>query len=199
MGNRLGERVTMKKVWVRWSIVMICAVLLAGCARTPEPIFYTLDMRSSGEFTPRWNLEIDRLRPTEALARQGILIEASPTEITYYADALWASGLEELVAEKLSTEFGPASNDRATVMASGKIQHFAQQDTPEGAQAHIQLDITYQWAEADRDDAPLLHKVYRAQVPSPSLAVSDVVTAMSQGLEAIAAEMAEDVGAFERP
>ena len=171
----------------------VLAVLMCGCASSSPPRYYTLDMRPSGSASTQYNIDVDRLRPAEALARTDILIEKSPTEIEYYARDRWAAGLSELVGEKLESELGPDLDGRATIIISGRILAFGQADTADGAGAHIKLDIELRLESASRHDKALFEKTYEKTMPAGGKSPSAVVTALSQGLEMIAREIAADV------
>jgi len=147
-------------------------------------------MRPSGGASTQYNIDVDRLRPAEALTRTDILIEKSPTEIEYYARDRWAAGLSELVAEKLESELGPDLDGRATIVISGKILAFGQAD---GAGAHIKLDVELRREDASRHDKALFEKTYEKSLPAGGNGPSAVVRALSRGLEMIAREIADDV------
>ena len=170
-------------------------ILGAGCAHSPEPRFYTLDMTPSGKAIPSCNIEVERLRPHDALTRVDLMVKTSPTQIEYYALDRWAATLSELVPEKLRAEFGPHVNGRRTLVLSGTILAFEQVDTEEGAKAHVKLDLELRNEQDSRYAAPLLQKVYEIAVPAGQPAPAEVVRALSAGLEALAAQITADANA----
>ena len=120
-------KVYSSKVWV---VLLLCCT---GCLSTPEARYYTLDMQSSGKVTTTmFNLEVERIQVTEALARTDILIKKSATEIEYYALDRWAARLDELLAEKLQAEFGPTEAKRDTYLVRGKLLACEQVDYARG-------------------------------------------------------------------
>lgn len=179
--------------------IAVVAVLLAavtGCFSTPTPRYYTLDMRPSGETRPPVRLVVDRLRPSEALAREGILIQTSPTQIEYYAADQWAANLGELVTHKLEAEFADPADASRTVVVTGSILDFEQVDVPGGAEGYVRLALEFRDAGAGRYDPPLLEKTYEARVPAEAAAAEAVVRALSQGLKDVAAAIAKDAAAL---
>lgn len=190
-GTHQARRGVLKGLGLAWLVV-----LGAGCAHSPEPRFYTLDMTPSGKAAPSYNIEVERLRPHDALTRVDLMVKTSPTQIEYYALDRWAATLSELVPEKLRAEFGAPVAGRRTLVLSGTILAFEQVDTEEGANAHVKLDLELRNEGDSRYAAPLLQKVYEIAVPAGRPAPADVVRALSAGLEALAAQIAADASAI---
>jgi len=178
----------------RTTLVLTLA-LAAGCLpRTPPPSLHTLDMTPSGTARPNHNIDVDRLRPSEALGRKDILIMKSSTAVEYYKLAQWASNLGEIVPEKLEAEFGEDLQGRDTVLISGTILGFGLADLPKGGhEAQIKLDLAFRWDGESLYDTPLLKRVYELNLPVESGSAGDLCKALSRGLETIAAQIAEDV------
>ncbi len=175
--------------------LMILLILpAAGCVSTPSTEYFTLDMRSSGpvEVLPV-KLDIQRFRPAEALTRDGILIQASPTRVEYYATAEWAADLAELVPRKLATELDNAPQDAPTLEVTGTILDFGQVDKDGDAEARARLTLEFREPGSSRYDTPLFKKTYHAQVPASPPDPAGVVKALSRALERIALEIAHDV------
>lgn len=168
------------------------AVTAFGCAGAPEPRFYTLDMTASGKASPSCNIEVERLRPHDALTRVDILVKKSSTQIEYYALDRWAASLSELVPEKLRSELGTRVAERPTLVVSGEILAFEQVDRANGADAHIKLDLTFREEGESRYSTPLFRKEYEEYIPAESAHPASVVQALSSGLETIAAAIADD-------
>jgi len=177
--------------------IVLALLVLGGCATPPAPRYYTLDMSPSGNAGAPVNIDIQRLRESEALARKDILIKKSPTEIEYYAAEQWAATLGELVRQKLDAEFGPGADKRQTLVLSGTILDFGQVDTPGGAQAHVRLALEFRPADASLHAPPLFKKTYDVHLPAKSSTPQDVVVALSEGLERIAADVAADVSGLQ--
>ncbi|MCC6694809.1 MAG: membrane integrity-associated transporter subunit PqiC [Candidatus Hydrogenedentes bacterium] len=190
-GTDQARRSVLKGLGLAWLVV-----LGAGCAHAPEPRFYTLDMTPSGKAAPSCNIEVERLRPHDALTRVDLMVKTSPTQIEYYALDRWAATLSELVPEKLRAEFGAPVAGRRTLVLSGTILAFEQVDTEEGANAHVKLDLELRNEGDSRYAAPILQKVYEIAVPAGRPAPADVVRALSAGLEALAAQIASDASAI---
>ncbi len=169
------------------------ALVCVGCATSSPVRYYTLDMAPSGGVETAFNIEIDRLRPSEALARKDILIKKSATQIEYYAGEQWAANVGELVAEKLQAEFGHPVEGRPTVIVRGAIQAFEQVDLPDGIAARVKLDLDI-YAEDDRAyDKPMLKKAYEVTVPAKPASPDGVAAALSRALEQIAADVVKDL------
>ncbi len=169
------------------------AVLAAGCASSPAARYYTLDMQPSGRPRPQVNVDVDRLRPAEALARRDILVKTSPTQIEYYVSDRWAAGLGELVAEKLEAEFGEDLEARETVVITGTILSFEQVDIAGGAEAHIKLALSFRKEAEGPYAAPFLEKVYELTIPADGADAGAAVKALSRGLEDVADLIASEI------
>lgn len=178
----------------KFRVFAIGIALLAGaCAHVETPRYYTLDMTPSNTAKATCNVSIERLRPSDALTRNDILIKKSPTEVEYYALDRWVSGLGELVSEKLGIEFGAARADLETVVVSGQITAFEQVDTPDGAQAHARLALEVRSEKDGRYGEPLLKKTYDVSLKTEGAGPSPTVHALSRALEQIAASLASDI------
>jgi len=178
----------------RRAVVVVLAIAAGiGCATSPAPRYYTIDMQPSHKARAACNIDIGRLRPTEALARNDMLIKKSATEIEYYAADRWASNLGELIREKLETEFGRNPEAEKTVLVSGDILAFEQVDEATGASARIKLDLEFRTEGAARDDGPVLRKIYELTAPAKDQTPGAVAEALSRGLEQLAAAIIEDV------
>jgi ABC-type uncharacterized transport system auxiliary subunit len=171
----------------------ILVLAVSACARAPELRYYTLDMSSSTERSPKYNIEIDRLRPTEPLTRKDILIKKTSTQIEYYALDHWAADVGELVTEKLKAELGARRIGQETLTLNGTILAFEQVDVPGGAEASIKIDLELRKPGGSRYDEPFLGKVYEVRLPAEAAAPDAIVNALSKGLEEIAGEIVRDV------
>jgi uncharacterized lipoprotein YmbA len=157
-------------------------------------------MTPSGTATSaRYTIQVDRLRVSEALAPRAILIKLSPTEAEYYADHLWLGTLEEQIREKLHAEFGSHAAGRRTVLMVGTVLAFEQVDTPEGADAHVKLDVAVRFKEADQYAAPALKKQYELRVPAAAPTPREAVKALSHAVEQVAKEITRDVDGLKPP
>ncbi|MFV2072748.1 MAG: ABC-type transport auxiliary lipoprotein family protein [Thermoanaerobaculales bacterium] len=170
--------------------------LLAACASAPKIDYYTLAMEPSGQTPTTDNLVVERLRTTEALGRNQILISTSPTRIEYYATDHWAGSVAELVRQKLEVEFGPPVEGHRRLTISGTILAFEQVDRAGGAEGRLKLHIEVHDPAGEQPENPLLEKTYevsrRASRPSPAA----VVEALSQCVEQAAQEIAADVSSL---
>ena len=171
----------------------LAVALIPGCASAPAPRFYTLDMTSSGGAASTVNIQVDRFRAAEPVARSEIMIATSPTEIEYYAADTWVANVGTLVAEKLQAEFGSPDPARETVILSGEILRFGQVDTAAGADAHVRIAVTAASPGSRRTDPPQLEKTYEVRAPAASSAAPDVVQALSVAVETVAAQIASDL------
>ncbi len=176
----------------KYCLVMLM-VCLAGCVSVPQSNYYTLDMRSSGQIDAHFVLDSVRIRPGEAVSRREIMIRTSPTEIEYYATQLWAADLGEQLSEKLKAEFGPALTPSLAVTIDGDLLAFEQVDTADGADARVKLDLRVTLDPGDDGERRSFSKIYETIVTAGTQEASAVVKALSQGLESIAVELAEDL------
>ena len=164
---------------------------LPGCLSVAENSYYTLDMRDSETVSTGFHVEVGRFVTSDALARPELLIQASPTRIEYYAIDQWASDLGEMVQEKLQVEFGEAESP--TYRIEGDILAFEQVDLDGGADAHVRLRVRGYDATQRRASEPLLRRTYDEVVPASEATPEAVVSALSDGLERIAVQIANDL------
>ena len=169
------------------------ALLCAGCVSTPAPEYFTLNMEPSGKVhLQKYNVDVDRLLPAEALERNQILIKTSPTQVEYYERAMWVERLDALVREKLQSEFGPDQDSRPTLRLSGDILAFEQVDTKAGADALLKFNLEFRKDSASPYDMPLFSKTYELRLAASAKSPGAVVQALSQGVEQLAARIATD-------
>lgn len=177
-------------------LALLLAVLAAGCASAPNPNLYTLNMSPSAQAGSPVNIAVGRLRIAEALQNKKILIMKSPTEIEYYAAAQWAAGLDELLAEKLGVEFGPADPARAAYFISGTLLAFEQVDTSAGGEAHVKLHLEIRKEGTSYYSPAALAKNYEARVDVAEPTAGGIVASLSACLEKIAREIVADASAL---
>jgi len=167
-------------------------VLLISCASAPNLDYYTLDMTPSKARGGGANLVVDRFTVSEKLDRHQIVIQQSPTRVSYYATERWASSVGELVEHKLAAEFGPVDADQRSLIVEGNVVAFEQIDSAAGPVARVGFEITIRDGDSKRYETPLLEKSYEAERPTSDNNVDAVVQALSRAVEEIAAEIAED-------
>lgn len=177
-------------------LALVVAGLMAGCASAPGPNLYTLNMAPSAEASSAVNITVGRLRVAEALQNKRILIKKSPTEIEYYAAAQWAAGLDELLTEKLTVEFGSPDAGRSAYVLSGALLAFEQVDVTAGAEAHVRIAIEIREEGTSYYSPPALAKTYDVRLPVATPAVGAVVEALSACLEQVAREVVADASAL---
>jgi ABC-type uncharacterized transport system auxiliary subunit len=175
-------------------IAVVCA--LTACASAPKISYYTLAMDPSGQAEPAVNLVVEGVRTTDALARSQIMIQASPTEIEYYATAQWAGDLAALVRQKLTAEFGPVVEGRRTLALSVMVLSCEQVDGAGGAEARMMLSVTLRDPADAHSRQPLLEKTYEASRPVSRASAGGVVESLTVCAEEIAAEIAADATAI---
>lgn len=183
----------------RWmACAALCgALLLPGCITyKPEVKYYTLDMTRAATSAPPVNLSVEAVRLDEALARKDILILASPIEVEYYANAQWVSALDQMLREKLHTEFGPRDPSARTLYLSIDLLAFEQRDAENGADAAVRMDVSFHTDRSALYDEPLLARTYAAQAPSENATAAAVVKTLSRLLEQIAGQIAADAAAL---
>jgi uncharacterized lipoprotein YmbA len=174
--------------------VVLCT--MCACASAPKIDYYTLGMETSGRAEPAVNLSVERFRSTEALARNQIMVLASPTRIDYYATDQWAGSIGELVQRKLAAEFGPPVDGRKTLVVSGKVVACEQVDRSGGADARVTLEVVVRDAELPRYHPPLFEKSYSSSRPVATMSAGSVVAELSRCVEEIAAEIAADTSSL---
>ena len=170
---------------------------LAGCRSAPAPRYYTLDLRPSGSARlARCGIRVGRWTLAGALEREEILVKTGPTEAEYYGSDRWLGPLEELVAGKLESEFGPVEVGRPVVVVEGVVKAFEEVDLPDGtAEGHARLDFVLR---RDEDPAspgsppPLLRKTCEARAPAGEPRPAAAAAALSRALERAAAEIAAE-------
>ncbi|MDZ4858585.1 MAG: ABC-type transport auxiliary lipoprotein family protein [Candidatus Hydrogenedentes bacterium] len=158
-----------------------------------EEHLHTLDMTPSGSAISSLNIDVVSLRRHEALARNSILVRATPTTIEYYPQDRWAASVSTLVSEKLESEFGAPASGKDTAQLSGTILAFERVDGSDGPVAHVKLDMTLQRSVPQGRTRPMLWKVYEKSVPAASTSPHDIAKALSLAVTEIAATIAIDV------
>ncbi len=177
-------------------LLVLATVVVAGCASAPPATYYTLDFHRASTATPPVNLDVDFLRPAEALSRANLLVRTDPTRIEYYNAHQWASSLNEIVREKLEIEFGPDRDALPTLFVQGDILAFGEDETSGGKEAHVKLELAFRRADSSRYGDTLLERTYEARVPAASTEPNDTVVALSRAVEQIAAEILEDAASI---
>lgn len=165
---------------------------MTACSSVPDSRYYTLDMNQSGTVEAPFQIEAGRFHANDALSKPEILIQATPTQIEYYALDQWASDLSEMIREKLQLEFGPAAAPKFRV--EGDILGFEQVDREGGADARVKLRIRAYDALESRSSEPVFRKTYEESSPAAQATADEVVSALSDSLEVIAVQIAHDLG-----
>lgn len=189
---RIRGHLTPRSVWPACGVLAIAILLAAGCASTPKVRYYTLDMTPAGQAAPAVNIAIERLRESETLARRDLLVHKTATEIEYYANARWASAVNDMLAAKFQGTFGEKKAGRPSVLAWGTVLDCGQVDAPSGTQAVLKVQLAFRMDGTSRYEQPLLEKVYEEVRPAKAANPAAVVVALSECAEAIAAEIARD-------
>lgn len=173
------------------SMVAFLAIL-ASCASAPKMDHYIIDMTPSGRVETAANLDVSGIVVSEKLAQRRIVIQSSPTRVETYATARWATGVREMVEQKLATEFGaPVAGSRNLVL-DGMVTAFEQVDGTAGPQARVRLDVEIRDVGSNRSEDPLLAKTYEVVRAAETDSVDAVVRALSRALEDMAVEIAAD-------
>lgn len=175
------------------TIIMVSLAWLAGCATVVQMQYFTLDLRDSDPAAPPAAICVERITLAEPLSRKDILIQKTPTQIEYYATAQWAAGINDLVTQKLESEFGEVSCDANPYLLSGILYEFEQVDTENGAEAHAKFAAELR---AGRYEEPVLKKTYMERIPAVEPAPGAVVEALSRCVERIAAQIMADAAAL---
>jgi ABC-type uncharacterized transport system auxiliary subunit len=127
------------------------------------------------------------------------LIVRDETLVDRYEHDRWASGLAELVPEKLTAEFGPSQEGRKTVLVSGVVSGFEQiVNGNSGNAALVKLNLVLRWADV-AGEAPALRKLYEATAPIEGEGAHAAVKALSLAMVDVALKIAEDVNALPEP
>lgn len=173
--------------------LVVMAGLVAGCATSPAPSLYTVNMTPSPTAGSPVNIAIVRLRIAESLHNKRILIKKSPTEIEYFVMAQWAASLDEILREKLAAEFGPIDPERPTFAISGALQAFEQIDMPSGNEAHVKLDLEVRRDGESQYAPPVIARVYEVSLPVAADSAGGVVESLSACLESVARDIVSDI------
>jgi uncharacterized lipoprotein YmbA len=172
--------------------IVALLVFLISCASAPNLGYYTLDMTPSKARGGGANLVVDRFTVSEKLDRHQIVIQQSPTRVSYYATERWASSVGEMVEHKLAAEFGPVDADRRSLIVEGNIVAFEQIDATAGPVARVGFEITIRDGDSKRYETPLLKKSYEVEQPASDNNVDAVVQALSRAVEEIATQITVD-------
>lgn len=196
-GMRAMRQVSFVSIGRAVALAATMGVLMAGClSSSPPPDLYTLDMRYSGTPEPPLDITVGLISVAEPLMQKNILIKKSPTQVEYYAVGQWAGSLDEMLREKLETEFGPTSATTRTLVLTGELLAFEQVDLPEGAQAHLKLEAEIRETNKSRYTEALLKKLYDISVPTESADPNGIALALSRAVEQLAAQIAADAASL---
>jgi uncharacterized lipoprotein YmbA len=164
---------------------------------TPPLQLYSLDMTPSGKVQCNYNVTFERIQPHDSLTRADILIVRDQTTVDHYENDRWASGLAELVPEKLTAEFGQPKDGRKTVAVTGMLAGFEQVERNGGERAAlVKLNLMFRWDDATTDE-PALRRLYEATVPLEGDGAHAAVKGLSRALEQAAAQIATDINALQ--
>lgn len=168
-------------------------------SEAPEVHLYTIDMKPSGKVQCKHNVSIERIQPNDSLTRADILIVRDETFVDRYQYDRWASGLAELIPEKLTAEFGHSQEGRKTVIISGAVTGFEQvENGSTGRAALVKMNLVLRWADT-ASEAPVLRKQYEATAPIEGDGARAAVNALSRATEQAALEIAKDIDAMPEP
>lgn len=178
---------------MRIRLIGIAAVLMmSACVSAPKIDYFTLGMESSGKADAGVNLRVERFRLTQALDRSEIMISTSPTRVDYYAEDHWAGDLGEIVQRKLAAEFSGSATQEHDLIVSGTVLSCEQVDRRGSSHARMSLDVSVRDAQRKRYQEPLLRKTYSAQRALLASEPAEIVEALAECLEEIAAAIAAD-------
>ena len=177
---------------IRLLTATLAALVLVGCLGGGNTRHFQLDMAPASAPPESVNIVVDRLTAADPLVPSEIMIQASPTEIRYHSDALWAASISELAREKLAAEFGPHAPERPTILVTGRIRNFGRLEEQGEAFAHVRLDLALRWEGMGRYAEPLHRKTYEARRPLSSDAPDELVVELSRGIETLAEQIIED-------
>ena len=177
--------------------IVLLTAFMAGCATSPSSNLFTLNMTPSEGAGSPVNIAVGRLRIAESLQNKRILIKKNPTEIEYYAAAQWAASLDELLREKLASEFGPVDTGRQTYVLSGTLQAFEQIDHESGNMAHVKLALEIRREDVSQYTTPEIAKTYEASLLLEDASAGGVVKALSACLEMVARAIVTDIAALQ--
>lgn len=169
------------------AFLTLALAVLAGCATVPHISYYTLDMAPQAAAQGA-NIVVDQIRVAEAVMRKEIMIKTTPTQVEYYAEAQWVAGLDELLTEKLATEFGTRDPKAEALFLDANLLAFEQVDVNGAAEAHMKLAVTLTPA-GERE--PVFEKTYEITRPTAGTPAA-VVETLSACVEEIAAQIAGD-------
>lgn len=189
------------------ALAEIAAAIVVDVGRVPPPQptpgappvrLYSLDMKPSGNVACKYNVMFDRIQPHDSLTRADILILRDETLVDRFPNDRWASGLAELVPEKLAAEFGHPDDTRKTINIGGMINGFEQTESGGKRAALVKLDLVFRWADTV-SEKPALRRIYEADVPIEGDGALGAVHALSRALEKIAVQVASDINALNPP
>jgi len=165
----------------------------------PPVHLYSLDMTPTGNAKCNYNVMVDRIQPNDSLTRADIVIVRDETTVDRYPNDRWASGLAELVPEKLCAEFGHPADGRRTLNIGGTIDGFEQVERAgQPPAAFARVTVHARWADIP-STTPALYRVYEASVPLEGEGAPAAVKALSRAVEHIAAQAATDINALTPP
>jgi len=165
---------------------LVCAVLLAACAHSPDPTYFALSSQSGRALQSRpLKVEVRRTGLPGYLDRPHIVHRATAERLVLEGDERWGSSLDEMVGATLAENLSQRLPGSVVYGESGAIS------SPADVRVEIQIfrfersaqGVVELFAEVavhqSNSRAPTVQRFALTQKPS-SARTSDVVSTMSQ-------------------
>lgn len=178
-----------KRVLAVWALMAA-----VSCATAPPVNYYTLDMsRHMGE-SQHPEIVVGDIERADSVSRDELMVRAHTGEARRITGHVWVACPAELVREKLRAEFDAFEIDAPSFRMTGTLRAFEQYGVGSDVKGRVQIEVRVRpWEYEGRGDV-LLERTYEASTPSASSRPGDVARALSRSVEAIARELAEDLG-----
>ncbi|MFP4191074.1 MAG: hypothetical protein ACLFU6_03290 [Candidatus Hydrogenedentota bacterium] len=177
-----------KRVWAVWALIAA-----AGCV-TPPVNYYTLDMSRHMPENEFPEVVVGAIERADSVSRDELMVRAHTGEARRITGHVWVACPAELVREKLRAEFDAFEMDAPAFGITGTLRAFEQYGIGSDVKGRVQIEVRVRpWEEEGKGDV-LLERTYEARTASASSRPGDVARALSRSVEAIARELAEDVG-----
>jgi ABC-type uncharacterized transport system auxiliary subunit len=193
----------------RMTILAAATAVLSGCATLTVPApptrEYLLDYAppsSQGSSLPAV-LRVAHLSIASTYARTGIMYRSSDHEIGSYAYHQWVTDPAGMVGDLLARDFAEAGQYRAVLNGpsrvrpdyelSGAIEEMEERIGDGGSSAHLQIRVLLRRLATDAENKVVFQKTYTADEPTPGDNTSELVAAMSRGLQQISESLRADV------
>lgn len=178
----------------------ICIVVIFfSCISGPSLHYYTLEntIKPVEDTTPLC-LQVASIRLTESLKRKEIMVRKNSVQVDYYSVHLWASSLEELIANKINQTFLCYQSEKKLpdYYLHIDVLNFEEIETPTFPIANVKFVV--QFLNPNSMEV-VAQRIYSIEKESPNKGVSELVKTFSTVVDEIINKIYTDAKNIKKP